>query len=419
MTGRKLIITELALGDRRIRLSGLTEDGRLLEARAEPLKEQDSGAKKEETGRIGDGWKADRSLLGNIYVGRVQRIVPNLHAAFIEIAPGKACYYPISEKEAPVFVKKIPSPRLVQGDELLVQVKKEAVKTKAPVVTANLNLSGRYAVVTSNDHRVGVSGKLTREKQEHFKALIRQFFGGQLSCGVIIRTNAGEIPDEDVLAEVGRLKAALSDLIQKAAARTCFSCVYQANPRYLSYLQDVYQEGLSEILTDLPEVYAKVEEYRRDYPALLSVPLRLYADPLLPLANLYNLHRQLERALQKNVWLKSGGYLVIEPTEALTVIDVNTGKSMDQKNPQKHFLKTNLEAADEIAAQIRLRNLSGIVIIDFIDLASAADRETVMRRLRAAVKEDPVPVYVVDMTKLELVEMTRKKIEKSLAEQLG
>ena len=176
---------------------------------------------------------------------------------------------------------------------------------------------------------------------------------------------------------------------------------------------------MSEILTDLPEVYAKVEEYRRDYPALLSVPLRLYADPLLPLANLYNLHRQLERALQKNVWLKSGGYLVIEPTEALTVIDINTGKSMDQKNPQKHFLKTNLEAADEIAAQIRLRNLSGIVIIDFIDLASAADRETVMRRLRAAVKEDPVPVYVVDMTKLELVEMTRKKIEKSLAEQLG
>ena len=103
MTGRKLIITELALGDRRIRLSGLTEDGRLLEARAEPLKEQDSGAKKEGTGRIGDGWKADRSLLGNIYVGRVQRIVPNLHAAFIEIAPGKACYYPISEKEEPVF----------------------------------------------------------------------------------------------------------------------------------------------------------------------------------------------------------------------------------------------------------------------------------------------------------------------------
>ena len=144
----------------------------------------------------------------------------------------------------------------------------------------------------------------------------------------------------------------------------------------------------------------------------------MYKDNLLPLAALYNLNKQTEDALQKKVWLKSGGYLVIEPTEALTVVDVNTGKSVTKKDRQEHFLKINLEAAEETAAQIRLRNISGIVIIDFINLEREEDQKTVMEHLRRCVREDSVPVQVVDMTRLNLVELTRKKVEKSLAEQL-
>lgn len=393
---KKIIITDISVQDRDIRLSCLVSEQKLLEARCERLDSE--------------------TLLGNIYVGRVQKVVKNIKAAFIEIAPKKACYYPMEESRSPIFVKKIPSPDLVQGDEVLVQIQKENVKTKAPTVTTNLNLTGRYVVLTSENKRIGFSSKLDKTQKEHFRELLAETYHADF--GLIIRTNAKNASGEEILSEIERLSEKMSDLIQKAKTRTCFSCIYQAEPKYMSYLQNSYQEGLSEIVTDLPDVYAEIEEYRRQYPALQEIPLRLYEDDLQPLAKLYNLQRQMEHALAKKVWLRSGGYLVIEPTEALTVIDVNTGKSVAKKEPQKHFLNINLEAADEIAVQLRLRNISGIIIIDFIDLSSAEARREVMERLRKAVKKDPVPVQVLDMTKLNLVEVTRKKNEKNLSEQL-
>lgn len=393
---KKILITDIPIQDKEIRISCLVSGQRLLEVRCDRLDAE--------------------NILGNIYIGRVQKVVKNIRAAFIEIAPGKACYYPLEEKRAPVFVKKIPSPNLVQGDELLIQVQKENVKTKAPTVTTNLNLTGRYVVLTSENKRLGFSSKLDKTQKEHFRRLLEGQY--EADFGLIIRTNAKNASDEEILLEIKWLSEKLSDLIQKAGTRTCFSCIHRANPKYMSYLQNSYQEDLAEIVTDLPEVYAEIDEYRQQYPALQQIPLRLYEDKLQPLSKLYNLERQMEHAIAKRVWLKSGGYLVIEPTEALTVIDVNTGKSVAKKEPQKHFLNINLEAADEIAMQLRLRNISGIIIIDFIDLSSAEDRRTVMDRLKKAVKNDPIPVQVLDMTRLDLVEVTRKKIEKTLLEQL-
>ena len=186
----------------------------------------------------------------------------------------------------------------------------------------------------------------------------------------------------------------------------------------MGYLKNSRQEGLIEIVTDLPQVYEQIEQQQFSDPVFAQIPVRLYEDPLLPLAALYNRNKQTEEALQPKVWMKSGGYLVIEPTEALTVVDVNTGTSVNKQNRQEHFLKINLEAAEETAAQLRLRNISGIVIIDFINLEQEEDRNTVMEHLRRCVKVDSVPVQVIDMTKLNLVELTRKKVEKSLAEQL-
>lgn len=404
----KIVITELpeasfprehdTMGhtDRRIRVSCLISEHRLLEARCERT-DQSSG-------------------LGNIYVGRVEKIVKNLQAAFIEIAPGVACYYPMNAGRAPVFVKKLPSKDLVQGDELLVQIERESVKTKAPTVTTNLNLSGRYVVLTTEKKRIGLSSKLDRENRERLQELIRTHYHGEY--GLIVRTNAGDVPEEELLSEIEMLTEKMTELVSKASTRTCFSCVYRAMPKYMSYLQNSYQQEVDEIVTDLPEVYENISEYRRQYPAFANIPVRLYEDCLLPLGKLYNLEREFTRALSKNVWLKSGGYLVIEPTEALTVIDVNTGKSVAKKEPQKHFRKINLEAAEEIALQMRLRNLSGIVIIDFIDLDSKEDQNEVLDCLRRATRRDPVPVQVLDMTKLNLVEVTRKKIEKTLKEQL-
>ena len=394
---RKIIITDTAVREKDVRLACLVSESRLLEVRCE---------------------RSDaESILGNIYVGRVQKIVKSIRAAFIEIAPGKACYYPLKENSAPVFVKKIPPPGLVQGDELLVQVQKEDVKTKAPTVTTNLNLTGRYVVLTSENKKIGFSSKLGKEQKEHLRNLVEKCY--EEDFGLILRTNAGNASEDEVVSEIRWLSSRMSGMISKADMRTCFSCIYQASPKYMSYLQNSYQEGLSEIVTDLPEVFSEMKEYCRQYPALEQIPLRLYEDKLLPLSKLYNLERQMERALAKNVWLKPGGYLVIEPTEAMTVIDVNTGKSVAKKDPRRHFLEINLEAAEEIACQLRLRNISGIIIIDFIDLDSEKDRRTVMQRLRSSVKGDSVPVQVLDMTKLNLVEVTRKKIEKTLSEQLG
>ena len=392
----KVIITDTSVNSHQVRTCATVSERRMLEVRCRKLGQE--------------------SILGNIYVGRVQKVVPNIQAAFIEIKPGLSCYYSMEEKAAPVFAKKIPSSRLVQGDELLVQVTRESVKTKAPTVSGNLNLTGRYLVVTSGDCRLSFSSKLTKAEKEQFRTLLEPEWDG--SYGIIVRTNAKEAEAPVLLAELQQLKTQLQSICDTAAMRTCFSCVSRTPESYMGYLKNSRQEGLIEIVTDLPQVYEQIEQQQFSDPVFAQIPVRLYEDPLLPLAALYNLNKQTEEALQPKVWMKSGGYLVIEPTEALTVVDVNTGKSVNKKNRQEHFLKINLEAAEETAAQLRLRNISGIVIIDFINLEQEEDRNTVMEHLRRCVKVDSVPVQVIDMTKLNLVELTRKKVEKSLAEQL-
>ena len=389
----KVIITDTSVNSHQVRMCATVSERRMLEVRCRKLGQE--------------------SILGNIYVGRVQKVVPNIQAAFIEIKPGLSCYYSMEEKAAPVFAKKIPSSRLVQGDELLVR---ESVKTKAPTVSGNLNLTGRYLVVTSGDCRLSFSSKLTKAEKEQFRTLLEPEWDG--SYGIIVRTNAKEAEAPVLLAELQQLKTQLQSICDTAAMRTCFSCVSRTQESYMGYLKNSRQEGLIEIVTDLPQVYEQIEQQQFSDPVFAQIPVRLYEDPLLPLAALYNLNKQTEEALQPKVWMKSGGYLVIEPTEALTVVDVNTGKSVNKKNRQEHFLKINLEAAEETAAQLRLRNISGIVIIDFINLEQEEDRNTVMEHLRRCVKVDSVPVQVIDMTKLNLVELTRKKVEKSLAEQL-
>ena len=380
----KVIITDTSVNSHQVRMCATVSERRMLEVRCRKLGQE--------------------SILGNIYVGRVQKVVPNIQAAFIEIKPGLSCYYSMEEKAAPVFAKKIPSSRLVQGDELLVQVTRESVKTKAPTVSGNLNLTGRYLVVTSGDCRLSFSSKLTKAEKEQFRTLLEPEWDG--SYGIIVRTNAKEAEAPVLLAELQQLKTQLQSICDTAAMRTCFSCVSRTPECYMGYLKNSRQ------------VYEQIEQQQFSDPVFAQIPVRLYEDPLLPLAALYNLNKQTEEALQPKVWMKSGGYLVIEPTEALTVVDVNTGKSVNKKNRQEHFLKINLEAAEETAAQLRLRNISGIVIIDFINLEQEEDRNTVMEHLRRCVKVDSVPVQVIDMTKLNLVELTRKKVEKSLAEQL-
>lgn len=388
----KLIITNYG----KHRFTGLFQENNLIEVHCERLERP--------------------SILGNVYIGRVKNIQKNLNAAFIEIAPGQMGYYPLEHCKDPVYVKKINSPNMVQGDEVLVQIAKENLKTKLPVLTTNINLTGTYCVLTSENKTVGVSAKIKGEKRNALVEMSKQMETGDF--GVIIRTNAQNANPEDVMAEYGVLKQEFETLVETARYRTCFTCMKKNIPDYLKTLQNTYFDQLEEIVTDLPEVYDEIQELCHNNQQMKQIPVRLYQDKLLSLSALYNVEKQMERALGKSVWLPSGGYLVIEPTEALTVIDVNTGKSVAKKNSQEHFLSINKEAAKEVAHQLRLRNISGIIIVDFIDLKKKEDKQELLSYLSMQVKADPIPVQVVDMTKLDLVELTRKKVSKSLKEQL-
>lgn len=356
-----------------------------------------------------------QSLLGNIYVGRVKDIVKNLNAAFIEIAPGFPCYFNMDDLKNPLYVKKTNSPRMVQGDEVVVQVVRESSMGKPPKVSTNLNFSGKYLVLTSETHSLGISRKLDAETKKRLRESLD--FKEDKGFGVIIRTNAAHAPIEEIEAEYHKLCQQYLKLKETAIHRTAFSCLKKEPPEYLHILQDIKDEQLDAVITDDNEVYEQVRQYLGQFPQQ-AYGLTLYEDSMLSLNKLYSLEVRLEEALRERVWLKSGGYLIIQPTEALTVIDVNSGKSIARKKAQEHYLKINLEAAKEIARQLRLRNLSGIIIADFIDMKSDADNQVLLQTLRDCVRTDRVIVQIVDMTKLHLVEITRKKIKKPLAEQL-
>lgn len=386
--GNKLLITKLTQNNITYIATALYSEKQLLELYLESTEQE--------------------SILNNIYVGRVKDVVKNLNAAFIEIAPGKPCYYSLEDCKNPFYVKKINSPRMVQGDEVVVQVVKENIKTKPPKVSTNLNFTGNYLVLTTENTSLGISKKLPAENRERLRQQLEACRNDKF--GLIVRTNAASAELSEILKEYEALKQEYEQLTQNAMHRTCFSCLKKSPPEFLSIIKNLHQAELEEIITDEPEILIRLEQ--------AGIKAAFYEDKLLSLKNLYSLETRLKEALQEKVWLKSGGYLVIQPTEALTVIDVNSGKSVAKKNVQEHYLKINLEAAEEIAHQLRLRNISGIIIIDFIDMKEQTAKDELMLQLRQFVKKDSVPVQVVDMTRLNLVELTRKKGRKSLAEQL-
>lgn len=388
-----LLITELALKGRRYLATALYRERRLLEVSLE----QRNGQR----------------ILGNIYVGRVRDVVKNLNAAFIEIMPGVRCYFNMEDLKNPLYAKKINSPRMVQGDEVVVQVVREKSKGKPPRVSTELNFSGKYLVLTSEHQSLSFSRKLDAETKKRLRETIKFEEGSEF--GIIVRTNAAHAEPEEIEREYRRLEQEYLRLKETACHRTTYSCLKKQMPEFLQVLQDMREEQMDVIITDDREVYGQVAAYLEQYPRQ-ECALEFYEDPMLDLPKLYSLENRIEEALCERVWLKSGGYLIIQPTEALTVIDVNTGKSVAKKKVQEHYLKINLEAAQEIAHQIRLRNLSGIIIVDFINMESESDNELLLKTLRTLARADRVPTQVVDMTRLNLVEITRKKVKKPLPE---
>ncbi len=357
------------------------------------------------------------SILGNIYVGKVKNIAANISAAFIEIANGQLCYYALNDNDAPIFTTPKKMNTLVAGDELLVQVSREAVKTKAPTVTANLNFAGKYLVLTSGKHHLGLSSKLSPEDKQRLRTIAEPFLGKDF--GIIVRTNAAEASEDELRAELGELTEAYRHTVETGRNRACFSLVYKEPSAYAARLRGLRADSFNKIMTDRADIYRELKAYLTDRQPADLPKLYFYEETAPSLDSVYGLSKAFEEAGKERVWLKSGGYLVIQPTEALTVVDINTGKYTGKKKKDDTFLKINLEAARELARQLRLRNLSGIIVADFIDMEREEDKQTLMAVLASELKKDPVRTSLVDMTPLGLVEITRKKVQKTLAEQVN
>ena len=345
--------------------------------------------------------------VGDIYIGRVSNYVKNIQAVFVEIAPGVNCFYQLKQAE-----------KIAIGTEFPVQITREPVKTKLAVCSRDISLAGRYMVLTGDSKAINVSAKLPYPVRMELKEALKDL-PKKLEVGFIVRTNAAECDLQVLLEEAERLAEKYHSLLATAAHRPVYTRLQMGMPAYLTLLQGVPMGSVEEIVTDLPEVHREIENYMQSLIPEDRIPLRLYQDASYSMTKLYRLEHALENALGRYVWLPSGGYLVIDPTEALTVIDVNTGKTDSHKKPEETFFRTDKEAALEISRQMRLRNLSGIILVDFIDLKSEEKKQELFDYLRECLRQDPVRSILVDITALHLAEITRKKIRGTLKEQLA
>lgn len=375
--------------------------------------------------------------LGSIYIGKVTNVVNSIGAAFLDLTHGSGgqreqpqrAFLPLKTLRGASLMNREYDGRILAGDEILVQVEKEAVKTKDPVVTTELSLSGRFCVVFPGVRKgkLQFSGKLSMETRQELQDKLSRAVDLKnilASCTLILRTNAGELTDISPCAEeIQALSRQAVQLLSAARTRTCYSCLYCPPSAWLTQLRDVCGGSCQEILTDDPWLYDRICSFLDTEASKTGISLRdklrFYQDERISLRSLYGLDALIKEALSPHVWLRCGGYLVIEPTEALTVIDVNTGKYSPRKSTRDTFLTVNLEAAAETARQIRLRNLSGIILVDFINMAEKEDEQRLLEFLAAELKKDPVKTVLVDMTPLGLVEITRKKVRRTLREQLA
>lgn len=370
------------------------------------------------------------SLTGNIYIGRVENVVKNINSAFVEIENKIKCYYKL-ENNNNIFLCEKNNTAVNIGDKMLVQVVNDAHKTKPPTASGKIEISGRYVVISSDVKGVSISKKAKGSKvcseaavniKDYLFDSIREFntsigYDKRFSFGIIIRSNAMNVDMPDIIGEAKELIDSYVKLLKTAFYGKFYTKLYSKEPDYINELAHLAADNNVKVITDIPSCYDLLAE---KFGNIANVSLRLYEDELLPLYKLYSVEKNLNLATSKKVWLKSGGYLVIEQTEAMCVIDVNSGKNISKPkrnaDKEKMVLKLNIEAADEIFKQVRLRNISGIIIIDFVNMSDENNINELLTHMKRTAKTEVIQTNIVDMTPLGLVEMTRKNNGKTLTE---
>jgi len=375
-----------------------------------------------------------RGTVGNIYKGRVENVLPGMQAAFVNIGLERNGYLFIADVADHIHaIEEIlgeeedlgePVERrgeykaidelLKPGQEILVQVRKEATESKGARLSSYICLPGRFLVLMPTVEHIGISRRITDERErERLRNILKKL--KPPGVGFIVRTAGEGKGAREFAADIKYLMNLWKTIQRRTRRLQAPALVYEELGLVYRVLRDMLTPDISRIIIDSKEEYSKVKKFLKVLAPDIKLDVVLYQDTQ-PLFEKYDVEREIEQALQERVWLKSGGYIVINQTEALVAIDVNTGKYIGKTDLENTVLRTNLEAAVEIARQLRLRDLSGIILIDFIDMQKEANRKRVLRKLSEELHKDRAKTYILEITKLGLVEMTRQRMRHSLSD---
>jgi ribonuclease G len=384
----------------------------------------------------------DRSVAGNVYKGNVVRVLPGMQAAFVDIGLEKAAFLHVSDLAGPDLVRAIveepdeESPeelddaapprrrvqfapieeRLTKGQEILVPVSKEPIGSKGARVTANISLPGRYLVHMPGTDHVGISRRIEDpDERDRLRDAVESERSG--SDGFIVRTACEGMTKREVREDVRFLTRLWAHVQQTAEAAKAPALVHRDLDLILRVLRDLFTADVERLVVDDAAEFARIREFAEALMPRLAPRVQLY-EGSTPLFEQHGVETKIGRALERRVWLKSGGYLVIDQTESLTTIDVNTGRYVGKKDQEETVLRTNLEAAKQVVHQLRLRNIGGIIVIDFIDMEKLANRRKVFDALQEAVRADKARSTILQISELGLVQMTRKRTRESLGQLL-
>ena len=389
--------------------------------------------------------ESDKGIAGNIYKGRIQRVLPGMQAAFVDIGLARSAFLYVDDVYTPsskndslhrVFKDEQDNPSLeddggdivrrhstipieellTEGREVLVQIMKEPIGTKGARISSYMSLPGRYLVYLPGIDNIAISRRITdQDERDRLEEIVQKIRPD--SNGFIVRTASEGAHENELRTDMDFLSKLWDSIQMRSPDSSAPSILHEDLSISLRAIRDLYTNSIKKVIVDSPETYQNIINFTESFMPQLKFCVELY-DNTIPIFDALGIELEISRALNRNVWLKSGGYIVIEQTEALFVIDVNTGRYVGKGNQADTILKTNLEAVKEIAYQIRLRNLGGIIIVDFIDMEKKVDRQAVLDALQEALKKDRAKTNVSGISDLGLVQMTRKRVRENLRAQM-
>jgi ribonuclease G len=379
---------------------------------------------------IVEGADAKR-IVGNVYKGKVTSVKPGLQAAFVDIGMERAGFLHASDLDHDDSEEEDAGGRgrrrhrhvpdigtvLRVGDEILVQVTKEPISTKGPRLTADISLPGRYLVMMPKGRHIGVSRKIDdRRERVRLKQLLQKYRPDE--GAFIIRTAATAVTEDALKADVRYLSDLLQNISTGGGTAVAPALVHEDVGMVVALIRDIFKEDTARLVIDDKDDYSRLVKYVRTFAPELNERIELYKGDL-PIFDNFEIEAEIKKTLDKRVWMKKGGYLIIEPTEALVSIDVNTGRFTGRRNQEETILQTNMLAAREVARQLRLRDFGGIIVIDFIDMENEGNKKRVFNELRSHLKRDRARHKVFQVSGLGLVEMSRQRVRPSLLSQLS